>query len=288
MSDLKTIWKKYSGIDKQELIILFGLAIRQSKEFILSHTDYKMSCWERWRLWRLVRRFKNGWPTAYLAGHKEFYGLDFLVNKNTLIPRSSTESMVELAVEGLKNAHTERRKVLIDIGTGSGCIPISIIKSLKHENIKTIATDISRGALQVAEQNAKRHNVDIQFIRGDLLRPFIKSYSMLIDNCSLFITANLPYLTKDWIKSEPGIQKEPRSALLADDKHGLSLYEKLFQQIQFIVLIFNYSLSIFIEIDVRQSATAMELAKKYFPKAIIEIKKDLAGRDRVLTIFINC
>lgn len=287
MSDLKTIWKKYSGIDKQELIILFGLAIGQSKEFILSHTDYKMSCRERWRLWRLVRRHKNGWPTAYLAGHKEFFGFDFLVNKNTLIPRSSTESMVELAVEGLKNAHNERRKVLIDIGTGSGCIPISIIKTLDDNSIKVIATDISKKALRVAEQNAKRHNVDIQFIRGDLLQPFIKNYSMLIDNCSLFITANLPYLTKDWIKSEPGIQKEPRSALLADNKHGLSLYEKLFQQIQFITLIFNYSLSIFIEIDSRQSATAMELAKKYFPKAVIEIKKDLDKRDRVLTIFIN-
>ena len=107
---------------------------------------------------------------------------------------------------------------------------------------------------------------------------------MLIDNCSLFITANLPYLTKDWFQSEPGIQKEPRSALLADNKHGLSLYEKLFQQIQFIILIFNYSLSIFIEIDSRQSVVAMELAKKYFPKAEMEIKKDLAQRDRVLVI----
>ncbi|PIT88328.1 MAG: hypothetical protein COU29_00865 [Candidatus Magasanikbacteria bacterium CG10_big_fil_rev_8_21_14_0_10_36_32] len=287
MLDIKTIWKKYSEIDSQELIILFSLAIRQSKEFVLSHTDYKMSCLERWRLWWLTKRHKQGWPTAYLARHKEFYGLNFLVNKNTLIPRSSTESMVELVIENLKNNHSEPRKMLIDIGTGTGCIPISIIKTLNDSNIKTIATDISKKALRVAKQNAQRHNVDIQFIHGDLLKPFINNYSAIINNRRLFITANLPYLTQNWIKSEPGIQKEPISALLSDNKHGLSLYEKFFQQIKFIILNFNSSPSIFIEIDSRQSVMAMELAKKYFPKAKIEIKKDLARRDRILTIYQN-
>jgi len=312
MSDLKQIRQKYSlSIPAIDFDLLAAAALKKNKEFVLAHPEYRPTICRRLRLAYFLFKRKRGWPMAYILGHKEFCGLDFLVNRHVLIPRPETELMVEEAARQISNfkfliskqiPNPNNQILLIDVGTGSGCVPIAIMKTLKHENpdvksgsrpcVGTFATDISGAALRVAEKNAKRHGVKINFLRGDLLEPVLKKVSSFqFPVSSVIITANLPYLTQNQFAGEPSIQKEPRLALIADNADGLSLYEKLFKQITGLLETGNWKLEILAEVDPRQSAAALTLAKKYFPNlptgqagAIIEIKKDLAGRDRLVLI----
>jgi len=153
-----------------------------------------------------------------------------------------------------------------------------------RNDIQTFATDISRAALRVAKKNAKIHGVKIQFFHGNLLKPIIKkiiNHKAKIIN--LIITANLPYLTEKQFQDEPSIQREPKITLVADN-NGLALYEELLQQINSLLLIANCSLLILLEIDPSQTEEISKLIKKYLPQSKIEIKKDLAGRDRLVKI----
>lgn len=183
---------------------------------------------------RLIRRRKKGEPVAYLTGHKEFYGLDFIVNKNVLIPRPETEVLVESALSFIKQSSigTLRQGSIIDVGTGSGCIIISLVKNLlaprNMVDTKFYATDISAKALKLAKQNAKKHEVydDVQFYLSDLFsNPRLpKKFDLII--------ANLPYLEQDKpniMYREPhniGLNFEPETALFAA-KGGFSLIENL-------------------------------------------------------------
>ena len=290
-------------------ILIKALAAKKSKEFLLARPAYHLNLWQRCRRRYFWRKHARGWPMAYLAGHKEFYGLDFLVNKHTLIPRPDTELLVEEALSVIarsettkQNLNKQNQTILIDIGTGTGCIPISIatviarpkaeaitlqardcfVAGAPRDDIKIYAADISGRALRIAKKNAQRHGVNIKFVQGSLLQPFIKK-SLLSTDADLIITANLPYLTRKQFQSEPTIQKEPPLALIADDKNGLSLYEELLKQIKNL----NHSATIFLEIDPRQSVEMNKLIQNIFPKAKFEIKKDLAKRDRLAIIRIN-
>lgn len=288
MLNLKQIRaKKSAGINLPDFDILLATATGQPREYLYAHPEFTPGFWSRIKLAYFLRRFRHSWPIAYIIGRKEFFGLDFLVNKHTLIPRPETELIVSLTLDRLQTTdYGLRPTVLIDIGTGSGCVPIAILKKQKHINITAVAVDISRGALRMAKKNAKKHGVNIKFLRGDLLEPIIKTLKQK-NIKTILIAANLPYLTEAQFKSELSIQYEPYSALVADNKNGLSLYEKLFKQITRLLVIGHWSLVIFVEIDPRQASAALELAKKYFPDAKIEIKKDLAGRDRVVVTSFN-
>ena len=199
--------------------------------------------------------------------------------------------------------------MLIDVGTGSGCIPIAVLKEmaklrngeigkLENSEIKTIATDISRQALRVAKKNAKRDGAKIKFFRGNLIEPIILKINEMTNKKNnnfpissfrnfdtIIITANLPYLTEKQFKSESSIQREPKTALVTGNG-GLSLYEELLKQIQTFLklLTVNSSLLIFLEIDPSQSQRITTVIKQYFPTAKTEIKKDLAGRGRMVRV----
>ena len=262
---------------------------------------------EDWKIGRLIAKRNAGVPLAYLTGHKEFYGLDFLVNKHTLIPRPDTEMLVQEVLNKISpyagEAHGEAgegvRIMLIDVGTGSGCIPIAIqsqVTSYKLQ-VTSFATDISKQALAIAKKNAKKHNADITFLCGHLLAPIQKLYPDTGQDlaCGLYnsttlqlyshsiITANLPYLTEEQFITEPSIQHEPKYALVADN-NGLALYEELLIQIKNTVSSYVHHVSCFMEIDPSQSATMTKLIQTHFPHAGIEIKKDLAGNDRVVCV----
>ena len=262
---------------RREIEIILADILKMDRANLIAHPKRRLSLFEYLKFLFAELRLKNNHPLAYILGRKEFFDLEFLVNKNVLIPRPETELIVEEAIRVIARHKVpwQSKIALIDIGTGSGCIPIAIAKNTL--DIKIIATDISSHALRVARKNAKRHGVDIKFYRGNLLEPILKSP---IANCRLLITANLPYLTREWTESEPSIAHEPRLALVADEANGLSLYEKLFQQVKS----FINRCELIIEIDPRQTAEALSLAKKYFSGSKIEIKKDLAGRDRGLLI----
>ena len=269
-------------ISQIDFDLLLSYSIHKPKEFVYSHPEYRLSVWQRLRLKYFLFLRKRGYSVAAITGHKEFYGLDFFENKNVLTPRPDTELMVAEAIRimnyelRIKNDQT----ILIDVGTGSGCIPIAIIKTLAHKNINTFATDISGAALRVAKKNARKHNVDIKFFKGNLLTPIKKIINHKSKIINFIITANLPYLTEKQFQSEPSIQREPKNALVAAN-NGLALYEELFKQIK------NAGLTaiIFLEIDPSQSETIVKIIKRYFPNSNVEIKKDLGGLDRLVKIF---
>jgi len=276
--------RKSAGTNILDFDILLAAAIGKNREFILAHPAHRLNLWQYIKFIYFLRRLRRGCPVAYITGHKEFFNLDFFVNKHVLIPRPDTELIVDEALIEMRKIKTGNSILLIDVGTGSGCIPITISKLLQQENLTTVATDNSRRALGVARKNSRRYRVDAHFHQGNLLTPvysfFSKPYSQII------ITANLPYLTSEQFASEPSIQREPKTALISDDNNGLAIYEKLFEQINELSMA-NRPLLILIEIDPRQLSDARELANNYFPQSLIEIKKDLAGRDRVVKIYIT-
>lgn len=268
--------------------IITARILKRDRAFVLAHPEFKPNFWQQIKIFWTLKKLKQNLPLAYILKEKEFFNLKFLVNEYVLIPRPETEILVEEAISQIHRLAPHQQQLLIDVGTGSGCIPIAILKNAKkieEKNIQTIATDNSRKALRIAKKNAKQHKIKINFLQGDLLEPISKQAQQLFKKtASVIITANLPYITKEWFENEPSIQKEPQTALVADDKDGLSLYEKLFKQIQQLTPNVSCFISVLIEIDPRQSNKASTLTKKYFPQAKTEIQKDRSGWDRVLTI----
>lgn len=258
--------------------------LKKPREFVIAHPGYKLTWRQKLRFNHYVTQRKRGAPLAYITGHKEFFGLDFIVNRHVLIPRPETEGLVEAVIEsGIMDNKLGEKILLIDVGTGSGCIPIAIIKTLKQKNIKTIGIDISKSALKAAKQNAKKHNVDITFLHGNLLGPLLLNHISIQSYSHLIITANLPYLSESLHASEPSIQHEPRAALVAKD-NGLFFYKKLLNQIKTIVMCYGLNITCFIEVDPSQSEPLTLYITSLFTTAKIEIKKDLAGQDRVICI----
>lgn len=224
-------------------------------------------------------------PLQYKKGWVEFYKLKFKVTPDVLIPRPETELLVDETLKFTKSFTLNAlplTPVVLDIGTGSGCIAISLAKnlSLHLEGVRLIATDISEKALRIAEKNAKLHGVKnkIKFIQSDLLENPI--YPLLSTDYSLIIVANLPYIPTSRIPQLDSSVKdfEPHLALDGGDD-GFELYRKLFNQI-----IKMQPQLMICEIDDTHGNIAKKEAKKYFPNANIEIKKDLARKNRILLI----
>jgi release factor glutamine methyltransferase len=292
-------------IDPLDAELLIAHVLKKPREWVLAHCEFQIEDLRLKIIKKFLARRASGEPMAYLTGHKEFFGLDFVVNKHVLIPRPDTELLVETAIEEIKKLQIADFKfqntILIDVGTGSGCIPISITKTLKQKNIKTFAIDISAKALTVARQNARKHHVagKIKLLRGDLLSPILKSSILnplgLVPlshhevssgrrlKSSIIITANLPYLTQRQYQNSPSIQYEPKRTLVAKNG-GLELYEKLLKQIHSLFCNLKSKICIFFEIDPSQTEPIKFLINILLPDAKIQIKKDLAGLDRVVQI----
>ncbi|MBU0637138.1 MAG: peptide chain release factor N(5)-glutamine methyltransferase [Patescibacteria group bacterium] len=277
-----------------EIEILLSHILKKPREFILTHPEYKLNKKQISDFNFLIFKKLKNQPIAYLIKQKEFFDLKFFVNKDVLIPRPETELIVE---ETLKLATNSAQSItFIDIGTGSGCIVITLAKLLnqksKIKNQNLIGIDISKKALCIARKNAQMHNVskNIKFFHGNLLKPIIQNIKHEIQNTKYIITANLPYLTLTQIKNSPSIKYEPKKALNGG-KNGLKLYEKLFKQINNLIKNTKYKIQntffILCEIDPSQTIQIKQLVKKYLPKSKLQIKKDLAGLNRLAIINKN-
>ena len=283
---IKDLRKKYyNKIDSFDFDILVALVLDKTRVFILSHPEYKLNTSKYNKIEKLFKRRIENEPLAYITGEKEFFSNSFIVNKNVLTPRPETEIMVEMVLEKIKRS--KDKKTVIDLGTGSGCIIISLAKELKNcKNIHFYALDISPKALVVARKNAKLNKVNekIKILKSDLLSN-IKKLNLKNQKSKIIITANLPYLTSTQIKKSPTIKKEPRLALLAGSD-GLKYYKKLFKQISNIHKIHQkLTFSIFCEIDPSQKTTMQKLAKNIFHADFsFEVKKDLRKLNRFVII----
>lgn len=220
--------------------------------------------------WELVERRARGEPVAYLTGHREFYGLDFLVTPATLIPRPETEYLVTWAAERLRLRRDRPR--CVDVGTGCGAIVIALAVTLRTEtSALLVGSDRSLAALRVARTNRDRlAATDVHLVCGDLLSWCRGPLDLVV--------ANLPYLR--WEQWHPGIAFEPPEALFAPDD-GFGLYARLLPQA---ATLLQPGGACIVEIDPDQAERAMKTARLVFPTAHIAIEPDLAGLARYLTI----
>ncbi len=230
-------------------------------------------------------------PKQYTDGSVEFYKLKFKVDERALIPRPETELLVDDVLSYIKHSIIHNSQfIILDIGTGSGNIAISIAKNLPTSDVRIIATDVSEEALEVARLNAKYHGVEdkIEFTKSDLLNNVtLNSFQGLEmpkqvrhDNC--IIVTNLPYIPSARISYLDSSVKdfEPHVAL-DGGSDGFGLYRKLFQQISNLQLPISLLLG---EIDYTHGEIAKLEGEKYFPNHQVSVKTDLAHKQRILRI----
>lgn len=270
--------------------VLLAFVLKKTKAFLYAHPEKKLAKKQTEKYKKYINRRAKHEPVAYITGKKEFFGFDFLVNKNVLIPRPETENLVSEVINFINRQTSQPANQptgILDVGSGSGCIIISLSKLLP-KNIRLLTTEISGPALKTAQKNAKLHNVEkrIKFIKGNLLKPIINNPPKpLPDN--LIIIANLPYLmTKQWQNTQPEIKKyEPRMAL-DGGKDGLDYYGQIMPQIAKLNKKIK-NINCFFEIDPAQGKKIKKLAKNNFAKSKIKIKKDLCGRQRMAIVNIK-
>jgi len=284
MKTLAEIQKEYfKKIDHLDLDLIIANVIKKPREFVLTHLEYEPTGAQLAKIRTFIQRRAKHEPLAYILGHKEFYGLNFKVTPSTLIPRPETELLVELTIQETKNK--KQKTNLIDVGTGSGSIVITLAKFLtsdvqKGHTMSFRGIDVSVEALKIARQNAKLNLVSkkIKFVHGNLLDK-IKNLNDSI------IIANLPYLSKEVYNATlPNVKKyEPKSALFSPHE-GLQHYEELLEQI---AKLNPKDCTIFLEISPEQKIKLPKIIKTFLPEAKIEFTKDLAGKWRVCKIFKN-
>lgn len=244
--------------------------IGRSRAWILAHPEAELPETTYQSYQADINGLIDGMPLPYVLGHWEFFGLDFSLSQDTLIPRPETELLVEKA-EAWLDRHPEKNWAA-DVGTGSGCIAISLAKTRPF--LSFIATDISFAALKVARENAFRHKVAkrVEFIQSDLLTPVAHPIDL--------ICANLPYIPSDVLPVLKVIKAEPELAL--DGGHnGLDIITRFLEAAPRWISAGGYLL---IEIERSQGLQVQGIARRVFPLAEIDIHKDLAGFDRVISI----
>ncbi|HEY56344.1 MAG TPA: peptide chain release factor N(5)-glutamine methyltransferase [Dehalococcoidia bacterium] len=216
---------------------------------------------------RLIERCLSGEPVAYITGHREFYGLDFYVDANVLVPRPETELLVERA---LALARERPIATIADIGTGSGAVAVSLALGLPQTRI--YATDVSAPALRVARFNCRKHGVEdrVCLLRGDLLSPLPEPVDLIV--------ANLPYVGEEEVSRRGLAGFEPALAL----NGGGDGLEKIRELCSGLGEGLCPGGTLLLEVGMGQSRTVAGLLHSLFPEAGIEITPDLSGIERVV------
>ena len=217
-----------------------------------------------------IKRLNNGEPVQYIVGDVDFYGNIIKVNKNVLIPRRETEELVEKTIERIKKIFPKGNINIIDIGTGSGCIPITMKKFLPNSNIS--AVDISQEALKVAVDNSNNNNVDINFIHSNIFENVSGKYHCII--------SNPPYIKENEEIMDIVKNNEPHLALYAPND-GLYFYQEILKEASKYL---EEKFIIAFEIGETQGQEIINIAKNYFPESNIVLEKDLQHLDRFIFI----
>ena len=262
--------------DEQEIesffFILTEYLLHLKRVDVALNPDFEISdaAIEKWNAFLVELQQEK--PIQYITGEAWFYGLRFEVNENTLIPRPETEELVEWIIESQKSKVQSQKLEILDIGTGSGCIPISLKANLPQANVSAI--DVSEQALEVAKINAVSNNVEVNFIQANILE--VEDLNQHFD----VIVSNPPYvrnLEKQEIKKNV-LDYEPHLALFVEDTDALLFYRKIAQ-----LALKNLSPNglLFFEINQYLGNETVELLENLGFKNI-ELKKDIYGNDRMI------
>lgn len=225
----------------------------------------------RWE--SVLADLKKEKPIQYILGETEFYGLPFLVNENTLIPRPETEELVEWILESTKYEEQSAKLKILDIGTGSGCIAISLAKNLPNAQVSAI--DVSEKALDTAHKNAEINKVDVIFFLKNILE------TEVLDEKYDIIVSNPPYvrnLEKEEIKPNV-LQYEPHLALFVEDNDALLFYRKIAELAKKNL---SENRKLYFEINQYLGKETVELLEEMGFKNI-DLKKDIYGNDRMIS-----
>jgi len=249
---------------KCELLLRHALKLSRAELYL--DMARELSPEKETEFWQMVRRHRNGEPTAYITGHREFYGIDFHVDCRVLIPRPESELLVTKAL-ALMREHAAA--TIAEIGTGCGAIAISLALSLPEAKI--YATDISAPALEVALFNCEKHGLArrVCLLQGDMLAPLPEPVNLII--------ANLPYVRASELDAT---SFEPMLALNGG-RDGLDKIRRLCRQLSDRLLPGGHLL---LEIGQGQRKAVTAFLRSLFPSAEIEVTPDLSGIDRVLSL----
>ena len=262
----KTEIDSFFSIIIEEYLNLQRIDVILQPDFIISDEQLK-------QLNNTLSRLQKEEPIQYILGKTEFYGHSFVVNEHTLIPRPETEELVTWIIEIIKD---NKNLNVLDIGTGSGCIPISLKKELSFANINAI--DVSIEALKIAQKNAVLNNVDVHFFERDILNT--KDLNFISNSSFDIIVSNPPYvrnLEKVEIKNNV-LQNEPHLALFVTDDNPLIFYNKIADLALKHLKPKGY---LFFEINQYLGKETVSMLKtKGFNT--VELKKDMFGNDRMI------
>lgn len=240
------------------------------KERYISNTDYELLK----KLYpnnmdEIIKKINNDYPIQYLIGDVDFYGYTIKVDERALIPRFETEGLVDNLIKLIKTQTNYPALKILEIGTGSGCIAITLSKEL---DTTVDALDISKDAIDLASSNAILNNANVNFALGDIKNCTIsKKYNILV--------SNPPYVKYDE-PVDPATKYEPQNALFALN-NGLEFYEIILKRSKEFLESKNI---IAFEIGCTEGQDITTIAKSYYPNAYIQVKKDLAGKDRYIFI----
>ncbi len=281
----KTKLLKNNSIDlpKLEARLLLAKALNKDLNWTYVNLEKKIPKKKIFEYEILIKKKLKKIPTAYLLGNKEFYSMNFKVNENTLIPRPETEIIVE---EIKKNFKNKKKFLVLDLGTGSGCILLSILKEFK--NAIGIGIDKYLETLKVARINSKRNNLSkrskffkLDWIQKDFFKQVLKINKKFSGNEKFdLVVSNPPYLLKNEINTlMPEVLYEPKESLY-DNKDGLSFYKRILPKINSLVSENSY---IYLEINPKNRRNIEKICKSNNIKNINYIK-DLSGKYRFVLI----
>jgi release factor glutamine methyltransferase len=259
-----------SGTPRSDAQAIIAHVIDKPREYVIAHTEAILDADQLHTFEKLLTLRTRGMPLAYIIGRRAFFDRDFRINPHVLIPRPETEHVVEEALEWVRKQGRDVQ--LVDVGTGSGVIALTLAAKLPQSQI--IATDVSAAALLVARENASGLD-NVTFVQGDLLAPLHGPFDV--------ICANLPYIATGEMNVLDVAKFEPHVALDGGGD-GLVLIRKLLDQAP--TRLASHSL-LLMEHGADQGPQVAELARRAFPHADVQIVKDLAGLDRITWVEVN-
>lgn len=274
---LATLPERYNTV-RLDAQVLLAHVLGIDRAMLYAYPERELTAEQEKQFFALLARRAQGEPVAYLLGHKEFYGLDFIVDSRVLIPRPETELLVETALQQIRmRLNAGQTPIVADIGTGSGAIPITL--AVEEPRLPYLyASDISTDALAVARLNCQQQHVEarIRLLQGDLLAPLPEPVDIL--------TANLPYVgTDEMAQLTPDVVSyEPHLALFSGPK-GLALLYRLLDEVRQSATLKRNAVML-LEIGYQQRQPLQQYLSEYWPQAEVTPLVDYAGWDRVLQI----
>ncbi|WP_297164759.1 peptide chain release factor N(5)-glutamine methyltransferase [Thermogemmatispora sp.] len=262
----------------RDVQVLLGHVLGVERSALYAHPERELTDRELQHLTTLLERRRRGEPVAYLLGHKEFFGLDLLVDRRVLIPRPETELLVEAVLTEARSRLGRGEVPLIaDIGTGSGAIAVAL--AVNESRLPYLyACDSSAAALEVARLNCERHGVSgrVRLLQGDLVQPLPEPVDLL--------AANLPYVgLEEREQLAPDVRDfEPPEALFAGPR-GLALLERLLLQLRERPVLKERA-KVFLEIGYQQREALEAFARQLWPSLQVACQRDYAGQERLLIL----